>query len=302
MELIDIFKRRTRSPLRPRAGDIISHIFPNFRQHPPHGGSLILGEAERWGKHLFLIGQQKPKPEDLRTAQDLEKLNYGMLTAQEHSSIIRFIKNAVGKGVENSMMITLIDTYGADISMESARDFQAFFIAHLIKMFLELQMPSISVIIGEGGSGGALAIQVTDRRAQLDDALYATAPPESMAAIVFRDPTKIQEALEILKPTAPELRKLDVIDNIIPSPKTVSDVDGFSKNIAAYLERTTKELSRVKLDRLLRERGERARSYGLPKDQTFNLMKFLLPTPLKKKREEPPPDLKILSYREVFIQ
>jgi acetyl-CoA carboxylase carboxyl transferase beta subunit len=261
-----------------------------------------MGEAEQWGKHLFLIGQQKPKPEDLRTVKDLEKLNYGMLTAEEHSDIIRFIKNAVDTGLENSVIITLIDTYGADISMESARDFQAFFISHLIKTFLKVKIPSISVIIGEGGSGGALAIQVTDRRAQMDDALYATAPPESMAAIVFRDPTKIKEALEILKPTAQELRKLGVIDQIIPAPKTVSDTEGYSKNIAAYLERTTKELSRIKIDRLLRERRARARAYGLPQDRAFNLMQFLLPTPLKKKQEEPPPDLKILSYKEVYIQ
>ncbi|MEE9555676.1 MAG: carboxyl transferase domain-containing protein, partial [Candidatus Adiutricales bacterium] len=253
-----------------------------------------MGEAEQWGKHLFLIGQQKPKPEDLRTVKDLEKLNYGMLTAEEHSDIIRFIKNAVDTGLENSVIITLIDTYGADISMESARDFQAFFISHLIKTFLKVKIPSISVIIGEGGSGGALAIQVTDRRAQMDDALYATAPPESMAAIVFRDPTKIKEALEILKPTAQELRKLGVIDQIIPAPKTVSDTEGYSKNIAAYLERSTKELSRIKIDRLLRERQTRARAYGLPQDRAFNLMKFLLPTPLQKKQEEPPPDLKIL--------
>ena len=163
-------------------------------------------------------------------------------------------------------------------------------------------MPSISIIIGEGGSGGALAIQVTDRRAQMDDALYATAPPESMAAIIFRDPTKIKEALEILKPTATELRKLNVIDHIIPSPKNVADVAGFSRNISSYLERTTKEISKIKLERLIRERRNKARSYGLPREKTFKLMKLLLPTPLIKKREQPLPNLKIFTYEDVMMQ
>jgi len=302
MELIDVFKRRTRSPHRPRSGDVIGHIFPNFRQHPPYGGSLILGEVDQWGKHVFIVGQQKPKLSDFRTAKDLEKLNYGMLTAEEHSHILRFLKNAAGQELPNAILLTFIDTYGADISMESARDFQAFFIAHLIKTFLTIPMPSISIILGEGGSGGALAIQVTDRRAQLDDALYATAPPESMAAIVFRDPTKIKEALDVLKPTAPELRKLDVIDDIIQSPKKVSDVAGFSNNISSYLEKTIKDLSRIKIARLLEERRRQARSYGLPIEKSFSLMKYLLPTPLKKRREEPAPNLKVFTYDDAVIQ
>ncbi|MBW1709712.1 MAG: acetyl-CoA carboxylase carboxyl transferase subunit alpha/beta [Deltaproteobacteria bacterium] len=248
-----------------------------------------MGEVDQWDKHIFVVGQQKPKPEDFRTTQDLEKLNYGMLTAGEHSHILRFLKKAADQKLDNALLITFIDTYGADISMESAREFQAFFIAHLIKTFLTIAMPSISVILGEGGSGGALAIQVTDRRAQMDDALYATAP-------------KIKEALEILKPTAPELRKLGVIDHIIPSPKNVADVAGFSRNISSYLERTSKELTKVKINRLIKERRDRARAYGLPKGKAFNLMKLLIPTPLIKGKEEPSPDLKVFTYEDVFIQ
>lgn len=302
MELIKIFKRRTRSPLRPRSGDIIQTVFPHFRRHAPYGGSLILGEVEQWGRHLYIVGQQKPKPEDFRTKEDLKKLNYGMLTAGEHSAILSFLKKARKKNEPDAQLITFIDTYGADISMESARDFQAFFIAHLIKEFLTITMPSISVILGEGGSGGALAIQVTDRRAQLDDALYATAPPESMAAIVFKDPTKIEEALTILKPTAQELKKLGVIDTIIPSPKNVADTAGFSKNISTYLERNIKDLSKYKIKRLLDMRKERARTYGLPQGKSRSLMQMLLPTPLKKRREQPQPDLKIFKPDDAIIQ
>lgn len=303
MDIVELFKRRTRSPLRPRSGDVVRNIFTHFRQYPPYGGSLVLGEAEQWEKHLFIIGQQKPKPENLRTKADLEKLNHGMLTSEEHSHILRFLRDAQARRLSNAVLVTFVDTYGADISMESAREFQAFFIAHCIREFIDLPMPSISVILGEGGSGGALAVQFTDRRAQLDDALYATAPPESMAAIIFRDPKRIADALHILKPTAHELKKLEVIDHIIPAPREVNDLAGFSKTIGSYLERTVKEVSRIKINRLIEERHARAEAFGLPIQESFNLKKFWRLTPLKKKdTQAPPPDLKILTFEDTVLQ
>ena len=301
MDILEIFKKRTRSPLRPRSGDVIINIFPHFRQHPPYGGSLILGEAEQWDRHLFIIGQQKPKPENLRTKADLNKLNHGMLTTEEHSHILRFLSQAVEQDFKNSYLITFIDTYGADISIESAREFQAFFIAHLIQAFIDLPMPSISVVLGEGGSGGALAIQYTDRRAQMDDALYATAPPESMAAIIFRDPQKIQEALAILKPTASDLRSLGAIDHIIPAPRDVSDAPGFARPIAAYLERTLRELSKIKIGRLMVDRRARAEAFGLPRQKSFNWKAFFSLTPLKKSDQHPPPDIKIITFEDTAL-
>ena len=303
LDVLDVFKRRTRSPHRPRSGDVIKSVFPHFRQHPPYKGSLILGDTDQWDKHLYIIGQQKPKPEDLRTKSDLNKLNFGMLTAKEHSHILRFINKAVAEEENNAAVIAFIDTYGADISMESARDFQAFFIAHLIKTFINLPMPSVSVVLGEGGSGGAMTIQFADRRAQMDDALYATAPPESMAAIIFRDPKKIREALNILKPTAPELRELGVIDQIIPAPKDVNDVEGFARPIASFLERSLKELFKIKIHRLLEERRNRAEAFGLPKAKSSKLMHFFSRTPLKEKNEDlTPPDLKIFTMEDSALQ
>ncbi len=214
VDVVDIFRRRTRSPMRPRSSDLIHAIFPGFRQSALSSDTLILGEVDQWGRDLFIIAQQKPKPENLRTKEDLAKLNHGMLTAEDHSNIIRFIKKAVGRKEEGApvSIVTLIDTYGADISMESARKFQAFYIAQLIKVFLTVPVPTVSVVIGEGGSGGALAIQMTDRRAQFDDALYATAPPESRAAMIFRDASKVRGALMVSEPTAGELLEFGVID------------------------------------------------------------------------------------------
>ncbi|MDR0550182.1 MAG: acetyl-CoA carboxylase carboxyl transferase subunit alpha/beta [Deltaproteobacteria bacterium] len=307
VDVVEIFRRRTRSPLRPRASDLLSIVFPTFRLTNLNSDALILGEADQWGRNVMVIAQQKPKPENLRTKEDLAKLNHGMLTAEDHSQIVRFLKRAVTKSYHGDpvSVVTLIDTYGADISMESARHYQAFFIAHLIRDFLTLPLPTVSVIIGEGGSGGALAIQMTDRRAQFDDALYATAPPESLAAIIFRDPTKVREALMISRPTADELKKLGIIDHVLPAPKLVTDVQGYAKVLGAYLEKTVKDLSRRKLAALIRLRRSRAKSFGIYQEEAKKRgglwSTFFRLTPLRRKTH-PLPDLKTFSLANHDLQ
>jgi acetyl-CoA carboxylase carboxyl transferase beta subunit len=272
-----------------------------FRQSKPHDGALILGEAEQWGRDVFIIAQQKPKPENLRTREDLAKLNHGMLTASDHSAIHRFLREAAAARARGRpvSIVTLIDTYGADISLESAKDFQAFFISHLILDFLTIPIPTVSVIIGEGGSGGALAIQMTDCRAQFDDALYATAPPESLAAIIFRDASKVREALIISKSTAPELKVLDIIDDVLPSPKSVSDVQGYARVLENYLERTVKDLGRRKIATLINIRRSRARAFGLYVQdsalKSTSWASLFRLKPLKNKVFQAPPDLKIIN-------
>ncbi|MDR1922598.1 MAG: acetyl-CoA carboxylase carboxyl transferase subunit alpha/beta, partial [Candidatus Adiutrix sp.] len=310
IDVVDIFRRRTRSPLRPRSSDLIHAIFPSFRQSAQSSDALILGETDQWGRDIFIIAQQKPKPENLRTKDDLAKLNHGMLTADDHSNIIRFVKKAINRkedGVPVSI-IALIDTYGADISMESARKFQAFFIAHLLKVFLTVPIPTVSVVIGEGGSGGALAIQMTDRRAQFDDALYATAPPESLAAIIFRDAAKVREALMISKPTAAELLEFGVIDKILPTPQRVDDVAGYAKALSAYLEKSIRALGRAKIENLIRTRRKRAAAFGVTdkglQDDGASKSRwaswFSL-TPLRRK-SMPSPDIKTFSANDLDMQ
>ncbi|MDP6180766.1 MAG: hypothetical protein QGG48_12820, partial [Desulfatiglandales bacterium] len=177
LELIDIFKKRTRHPYRPRASDMIYKLFPDFKAVNTSEVTLLAGPCEFFNKHLFVIGQQKPKPSDLKSSDDLKRLNYGMLTSDDHSRILSILEQAKESDPERTFVFCLIDTYGADISMYSAQRFQAFFIAHLLREFLTIPVRTISLVLGEGGSGGALAIQATDIRGQMDDALYATAPP-----------------------------------------------------------------------------------------------------------------------------
>lgn len=297
LDLVDVFKKRTRHPFRPRASDIINELFPNFNSFNCPDGSLLAGTCRFLEKELYVIAQQKPKPEDLKTSEDLEKLNYGMLTSDDHSFILSMLKKARSSDPEETFIFSIIDTYGADISMYSAQRFQAFFIARLIQNFLTIPLRTISLILGEGGSGGALAIQFADVRGQMDDALYATAPPESMASIVFRDSTRIQDALTILKPSARELKNLGVIDRIISSPQDVTDCRQMAENIHQFLTKAIKDLSRSRIKKLIKRREIRAKKYGLYKGRgTLYDIKRYIDKPIKKAFRKPPPDIEIVNY------
>jgi len=297
LDLVEIFKKRTRHPYRPRASDIINKLFPDFKAFNCPGISLVAGTCEFLNKHLFVIGQQKPKPSDFKTVDDLKKLNYGMLTSDEHSRILTILKEVKASDPERTFLFCLIDTYGADISMYSAQRFQAFFISHLIREFLTIPIKTISLVIGEGGSGGALAIQVTDIKGQMDDALYATAPPESMASIVFRDAGRISDALTILKPTARELRSLGVIDRIVPASKDVADCQEMAEHTKQFLIKAIKDLSRSRIKKLIKKREIRAKKYGLSKGSgKFYDIKRYIEKPIKKAFHKPAPDIKIVNY------
>ncbi len=297
MDLVDIFKKRTRHPMRPRSSEYIDRLFPGFKKMDTGDGSLIAGTCTFMEKDLYVIGQQKPRLIDLKSQADLNRLNYGMLTSGDHSIILNILKKVRTSDPEKTYIFCMVDTYGADISMESARHFQAFFIAHLIREFITIPVRTISLVIGEGGSGGALAIQYTDIRGQMDDALYATAPPESTASILFRDAERINDALTILKPTAKELKKLGVIDRIVPSAQNVTNGEEMAGHVNEFLTKAIKDLSRQKIKKLLKKRGERAREFGLLKGNgTLHDIKRYIETPIKHFFRRVPPNIKIVNY------
>lgn len=302
LDLLETFKKRTRHPFRPRASHIIDKLFPDFEPFLAPKGSLLAGSCQFEEKKVFVIAQQKPTPDDLQSKDDLKKLNYGMLTSDDHSFILTVLKRARGvSDPENTFVFSIIDTYGADISMYSAQRFQAFFIAHLIREFLTLPLRTISLILGEGGSGGALAIQVTDIRGQMEDALYATAPPESMASIVFRDPTRIEDALTILKPGARDLKNLGVIDRIIPSPEDVTNQEETAGNINQFLVKAIKDLSRSGIPKLIKKREIRAKQYGVSKGSgTLYDIKRYIEKPIRNVFRKPPPDINIVNYTSLI--
>jgi acetyl-CoA carboxylase carboxyl transferase beta subunit len=295
LSLLEVFKNRTRHPFRPRSSDIIRHLFADFRDYQAEGEALIMGEGHLAERRVYVVAQQKPKPEQFRTSKDVNKHNWGMLNADEHSQVLRLLRRLTETGPhEESVLLSLVDTYGADISMYSARRLQAFFIAHLIRAYLNVPIRTVSIVIGEGGSGGALAMQVADRRAVLEDAMYATAPPESVAAIIFRDPARIDEALAVSRSTARDLKHFGVVDAVVPQTKSVMDAPGVSNNIAAYLERTIRDLFRRRLEKLMDQRLEKSSELGVIAPGKFFEIKRFVEKPLKQFYKAPP-QLKIIS-------
>jgi len=295
LKLIETFKTRTRHPMRPRSSDIIQRLFADFRDYGSPGDSLIVGEGHLEDRRVYVVAQQKPKPEDFRTPEDVARLNWGMLNADEHSKVLGLLRQLKETGPhEDALLLSLVDTYGADISMYSAQRLQAFFIAHLIQAYLTVPIRSVSIVLGEGGSGGALALQVADRRAALEDAMYATAPPESLAAIIFRDPGRIEDALTISKGTSRHLKHYGVIDSIIPQTKKVNDAEQMTRHIREYLERTAKELFRKRLDKLMPQRRETADELGVMHRGRFYNLKRFIERPLKQ-LQKPPQDIKVIT-------
>ena len=295
MNLLETFKTRTRHPLRPRSSDIIQRLFADFRDCGSPGSSLIIGEGHLDNRRVYVVAQQKPKPDDFNTPEAVERLNWGMLNADEHAKVLGLLRDLKETGPhDDALFLSIVDTYGADISMYSAQRLQAFFIAHLIRAYLTVPIRTISIVLGEGGSGGALAMQVADRKAALEDALYATAPPESLAAIIFRDPERIEDALTISKSTARQLKHYGVIDTIIPQTKKINDAEQMTRHISEYLERTAKELFRKRLDKLMAQRRETADEIGVMHRGRFYGIKRFIEKPLKP-LQKPPPDIKVIT-------
>ncbi len=295
MKLLEVFKTRTRHPYRPRSSDIIRRLFADFRTYDQVGEALIMGEGHLHGRKVYVVAQQKPKPEQFNSPEAVGKLNWGMLNADEHSQALSLLRRLSRTGPHNdALLLSIVDTYGADISMYSALRLQAFFIAHLIRAYITVPIRTVSIVLGEGGSGGALALQVADRRATVEDAMYATAPPESLAAIIFRDPARIEDALMISKSTAKDLRHFNVVETVIDQTKKVADADTLAKNIEEYLEKTGKELFRRGLDKLLERRLELSKELGVMRRGRFYELKRFIEKPLKHFYKAPP-DIKVIS-------
>jgi acyl-CoA carboxylase subunit beta len=161
-------------------------------------------------------------------------------------------------------LVTLIDTPGAYPGVESEARGLASELAGSLAQMSTLRTPIVSAVIGEGGSGGALALAVADRVLMLDGAIYSVIAPEGAAAILYRDATRAPEISSKLKLTARELRRLNVIDEIVPEPDTATDADpdAAAALLAESIMNALAELQRKRIDRVVRERYDRYQSIG----------------------------------------
>jgi acetyl-CoA carboxylase carboxyl transferase subunit alpha len=200
---------------RPHALDYINYLFTDFTEL--HGDrkfrddpAIVAGFARFDDMSLAVVGQQKGKD-----AREMVARNFGMANPEGYRKATRIMDmaNRLGKPI-----VTFIDTPGAFPGIGAEERGQAEAIASNIEFMFSLAVPIISIVIGEGGSGGALAIGVGNRILMLENATYSVISPEGCAAILWRDGTKGALAADALKPTAIELKKLDVIDDIINEP------------------------------------------------------------------------------------
>src|SRR5579871_2559537 len=204
-----------RHPKRPHTLDYIQRLLTNFEEL--HGDRAFADDPSIVGgfgwfeeKPVMLIGSQKGRD----TKQKLLR-NFGMPKPEGYRKAIRLMELAAKF---NRPIITLLDTPGAYPGIDAEERGQAEAIAQNLREMSRLGVPLIAVVIGEGGSGGALALGVANRVYMLENAVYSVISPESCAAIIYRDSGRAADAAEALKMTAQDLLQLGLIDGIVPEP------------------------------------------------------------------------------------
>jgi len=200
---------------RPKAKFFIENLFTNFinlsgDRRFGEDESVVAGFAIFEGKSVLIIGQEKGDDLDSRL-----KRNFGMMRPEGYRKCIRLMKLA---DKFNIPVISFIDTPGAYPGIGAEQRGQAESIASSIECCMSLKVPIISVIIGEGGSGGAIALASANKVLMLENAIYSVISPEGCASILWRDPSKSLEAAKAMKLTSNQLLKIGIIDEIIQEP------------------------------------------------------------------------------------
>lgn len=251
-----------RHPKRPYALDYVGLICENFQEW--HGDrqfnddrALIGGTAFFNGESVMIIAQQKGRD----TKENILR-NFGMPQPEGYRKALRLMRTAEKFGLP---VLTFIDTPGAYPGIESeARHVSEAIAVNLREMAL-LRVPSIAVVVGEGGSGGALGIGVTDRVLIFENSYYSVISPEGCAAILWKDRAAAAQAAEALKLSAATLEQLGVVDDVIPEPLggAHNDLDQAARSLKSALAHHLKELRPLSVDRLREQRYERYRHLGV---------------------------------------
>lgn len=246
---------------RPNVKEYIAAIFDDFIEL--HGDRLYRDDASIYGGIALLndipvtvIGTVKGK-----TVEENLECNFGMASPEGYRKAIRLMKQAEKF---NRPIITFIDTPGAYPGLKAEKHGQGEAIAKSIMEMSTLSVPIIAFVIGEGGSGGALALSVANRIVMLENSIYSVLSPEGFASILYKDSSKAKEASEVMKLTAKDLYHLNIIDDIINEP-----IGGIQNNkelvflqIKHYLEKELNELKKKRKSQILAERYNKIREIG----------------------------------------
>lgn len=252
----------SRHPDRPNMLDYVPLMFDDFQEL--HGDrafaddAAIVGGIARFREHsVMIVGHQKGK-----TTKEKLHRNFGMARPEGYRKALRLFKLAERFDMP---VLTFIDTAGAWPGIDAEERGQSEAIARNLLDLAVLKVPVIATVIGEGGSGGALAIGVGDRLYMQKFSTYAVISPEGCAAILWRDRKFAPEAAEALKPTAVDMKSLDLIDAIIDEPKEGAhrNLEQAAEMMSETLYQSLTELLQIPLENLLKEREQRLRNLGV---------------------------------------
>jgi acetyl-CoA carboxylase carboxyl transferase subunit alpha len=250
-----------RHPRRPYTLDYLSTIFTDFIEL--HGDRLYMddpaivgGWARLGGASVMVIGHQKG-----RDTRENIKRNFGMPHPEGYRKALRLMQLAARFGAP---IITLIDTPGAYPGLGAEERGQSEALARNILEMSLLPVPIVAVVVGEGGSGGALALGVADRILMFENSVYSVISPEGCAAILWKDASQRERAAEALKLTAEDLQRLKVIDETIAEPVGGAhvDPDATGEALRAALLRNLAELRKLRPEKLVKRRAEKFAAMG----------------------------------------
>lgn len=268
--------QNARHPERPYALDLFTSIFTDFVEI--HGDrryaddpAMVCGFARLDGKEVLVVGQQKG-----RDTKQRQMRNFGMPKPEGYRKALRAMHLAAKFG---RPIITFIDTPGAYPGIDAEERGQAEAIAFNLREMAAFRVPIVVVVVGEGGSGGALAIGIGDRVLMMENAVYSVISPEGCAAILWKDAAKASDAAACLRLTADDLKSFGIVDEIIPENISWSigsgeDSDGKDTGktndsfvsigdvLKKALNRNLADLSKLSTEELVRERFKKFRKMG----------------------------------------
>ncbi|GMT98989.1 acetyl-CoA carboxylase carboxyltransferase subunit alpha [Corallococcus caeni] len=252
----------SRHSSRPYFLDYVQYLFTDFFEmcgdrHFGEDPSIVGGFARFDGKTVMLIGHQKGR----NTKENMAR-NFGMPRPEGYRKARRLMELA--ERMEKPIL-TFVDTPGAYPGIGAEERGQAEAIAVNLEVMSRLRVPIISTVVGEGGSGGALAIGVGNRVLMFQNSVYSVISPEGCASILFRDATKADKAADAMRPTAQDLLEMKIIDEVIPEPPggahrdAAKAADALGKTLRKHLG----QLAELSPDALVRDRYDKFRALGM---------------------------------------
>ena len=250
-----------RHPMRPYTADYLKIIAPDFQEL--HGDrmyaddpAIIGGTGRLEGRPVMFIGHQKG-----RDTKERVRRNYGMPKPEGYRKAQRLMRLAEKFSMP---IVTLIDTPGAYPGVGAEERGQSEAIAYSLYLMAKLKTPIVSVVIGEGGSGGALAIGVADRLLMLQYGVYSVISPEGCASILWKSAEKAEEAAEAMRITADNLNDFDLVDEVLPEPLGAAhrDPSSMAEVIRNALLKHLDDLDQMTVEELLAERQRRLSGFG----------------------------------------